>query len=79
MKLNSLNNLAWKRFKKNKVSLWSLYYIFFMVIVSIFAVVISPDSSKNANEMNLNLAIKKPLSSVTFLNFQNQIKMKRKA
>ena len=71
MKLNSLNNLAWTRFKKNKVSLWSLFYIFFMVIVSIFAVVISPDSSKNANEMNLNLAIKKPLSSVTFLNFQN--------
>ena len=79
MKLNSLNNLAWRRFKKNKVSLWSLYYIFFMVIVSIFAVVISPDSSKNANEMNLNLAIKKPLSSVTFLNFHNQDQNEKKS
>lgn len=67
MKSDSLNRLAWQRLKKNKLSFYALCYIIVVVFISVFAVVISPDSSPNANQMHIELATKKPFSKVLFL------------
>ncbi len=67
MKSESLNILAWRKFKSNKLSFFALCYILLVSLFGVFSVVISPDGSKNANEMNIELAIKSPLSKVSFL------------
>ncbi len=71
MKSKSLNNLAWKKFKNDKLSLISVCYILFLVFISVFAVFISTDSSPNANEMHIELATQNPLTTVLFLDVPN--------
>ena len=68
MRSNSLNRLAWQKLKKNKLSLFALFYILLLVILGSLAVVISTDNSPNANEMHIELATKEPLTKVIFLN-----------
>ena len=63
----SLNRLAWQKFKKNKLSFFALSYIFLLLLLAIFAVVISPDSTPNANTMHIELTTQKPLTKVLFL------------
>jgi peptide/nickel transport system permease protein len=72
MKSISLNTLAWKRLKQNRLALFSLYYIVLSILIGIFAVAISPDSSPNANQMHIELATKKPLTRVLFLEIPKQ-------
>tara|TARA_B100001250_G_C19728812_1_gene757402 strand:- start:226 stop:1278 length:1053 start_codon:yes stop_codon:yes gene_type:complete len=67
MKSESLNNLAWEKLKKNKLSFFALCYIVLAIFIGLFAVVISPDSSPNANEMHIELATEKPFTKVLFL------------
>lgn len=68
MRSNSLNRLAWKKLKKNKLSFFALCYILLLVLLGSLAAVISPDNSPNANEMHIELATKKPLTKIHFLN-----------
>ena len=72
MKSISLNTLAWKRLKQNKLAFFSLCYIVLSILIGIFAVVISPDSSPNANQMHIELATKKPLTRIFFLEIPKQ-------
>jgi len=72
MKSISLNTLAWKRLKQNKLAFFSLCYIVLSILIGIFAVVISPDSSPNANQMHIELATKNPLTTVLFLQIPKQ-------
>ncbi|MEC7863784.1 MAG: ABC transporter permease [Bacteroidota bacterium] len=67
MKSASLNKLAWQKLKNNKLSFFSLCYILLVVLIGVFAVVISPDRSPNANEMHIELAAQKPFTKVLFL------------
>ena len=67
MKSASLNRLAWQKLKKNRLSFFALCYILLVVLIALFAVVISPDSSPNANEMHIELAAQKPLTKILFL------------
>ena len=67
MKSKSLNRIAWQKLKKNKLSFFALYYIILVVLVSFFAVFISPDNSVNANQMHIELSTQKPLTKVLFL------------
>ncbi|MEC9209343.1 MAG: ABC transporter permease [Bacteroidota bacterium] len=67
MKSASLNKLAWQKLKNNKLSFFSLCYIVLVVLIGVFAVVISPDRSPNANEMHIELAAQKPFTKVLFL------------
>ena len=69
MKATSLNILAWKKLKKNKLAIFSFYLIVLAILLGTFAVIISPDSSKNANEMHIELATKSPFTKVLFLEF----------
>ena len=67
MKANSLNILAWKKLRKDKLSFSALIFIFSCVLLGVFAVVLSPDSSPMANEMHIELATQKPLTEILFL------------
>lgn len=67
MKSESLNKMAWYRLKNNKLSFFALCYIFLVIFIAVFSVSISPDRSRNANEMHIELATQKPLKKVSFL------------
>ena len=67
MKVNSLNILAWKKLRRDKLSFSALVFIFLFVLLGVFAVVFSPDNSPMANEMHIELATLKPLTQILFL------------
>lgn len=73
MNNRSLNKLAWQKLRKDKLAFSSLIYIFCCVLIAIFATIISPDGSKHANEMHIELANKKPLTKIIFLEPTYQI------
>ena len=54
-------------FKKNFLGVISLSFIVFVATVSIFAYVLAPDNSSNANNMNLSIHSQKPGFSVDIL------------
>lgn len=56
-----------KNFISNKLAFAGLFMIFLLILVSIFAYHLSPDSSTNANDMHLELSTLKPGSKATFL------------
>jgi peptide/nickel transport system permease protein len=72
MKANSLNVLAWKKLRKDKLSFSALVFIFLCVLLGVFAVVLSPDSSPMANEMHIELATQKPFTKILFLEIPKQ-------
>jgi peptide/nickel transport system permease protein len=72
MKANSLNILAWKKLRKDKLSFLALVFIFLCVLLGVFAVVLSPDSSRMANEMHIELATQKPFTKILFLEIPKQ-------
>ncbi len=61
----------WIRFKKNKLALFSLYFIFFCFLLSVFAYWIVPDNSPDANTQHLSLAAKEPFFEVQMLRLIN--------
>ena len=73
MNNTSLNKLALKKLKKDKLAFSSLIFIFCCVLIAVFATIISPDGSKNANEMHIELATNKPLTQIIFLELPKQI------
>ncbi len=60
---------------KNIWIIFSLGYIFFCGLAAIFAYVIAPDNSQNANTMHLSIHSKPPLFSVEMLSLPVQKKM----
>ncbi len=67
MKDNSLNKLAWKRFRANKLSFSAFLVIIVCIFSSFFSVLITPDKTPMANDMHIELATLKPFTRVTFL------------
>lgn len=63
----SLSALAWKKFRKNRLGFGSLIFIGFTVLVAILGYLISPDTTPYANDQTLELGLKKPGTTVTFL------------
>jgi peptide/nickel transport system permease protein len=61
----------WKRFKKNKLALISLYFIFFCFLLSVFAYWVVPDNSPDANTQHLSLAAKEPFIKIHMLRVTN--------
>lgn len=62
------NNLtAFKKFSKNKLALCGLVFIILISSTAILGYLITPDDSPMANQMNLVLNVKKPITSVSFL------------
>jgi len=56
----SLNQLAWERFKKNKLSLTGLILIVVALVVAILGYLITPDKTAFANHQILEISTKKP-------------------
>lgn len=66
-KLNSLTLLALHKFKKNKIGVLSFWYIILCGFIAVFAYVLAPDNSSNANQMHLEIHTKKPDFKVLML------------
>jgi peptide/nickel transport system permease protein len=67
----SFRQAAWKRLKKNKGALFGLALIAITIFIAVFAYVISPDATPNANRIILEIGRRKPGSSQEFLRVKN--------
>ena len=67
MKENSLNKIAWTKFKKDKLAFFSLVFILILIIVSVFSHTFMTDKTKYASEMNLELSTLPPFTKVSTL------------
>jgi len=73
----SLSAIAWKKLQGDKVALGSLFFIALAFLISVFAYLIVPDSSPNANEQHLELTTQKPGFKVSMLRVRkNELKEK---
>lgn len=63
----SLTAIALQKFKKNFWGVFSLGYIVLMIFLALFAYVIAPDNSENANQMHLSIHSKSPGFAVQML------------
>ena len=66
-KTNSLSSLALQKFKRNFWGVFSFWFIVFVGFISIFAYVLAPDHSANANQMHLSIHSKPPGFKVLML------------
>ncbi|MDP2385216.1 MAG: ABC transporter permease [Bacteroidota bacterium] len=64
---DSLGKIAWKRFRRNKLSMFGLTIIVISVVIFVLGYLISPDASPDANEQKPELQIKKPGFSIKLL------------
>lgn len=71
---NSLKQLALQKFKKDFWGVFSLGFIVFVGIVSVFAYLLAPDNSQYANQMHLAIHSKKPGFKVQMLTIKSQVK-----
>lgn len=58
---------TWKAFKRNKIAVAGLIFISFSVLVALLGYLVMPDSTPLANNMTIQLSIKKPGASFTML------------
>lgn len=64
---NSLTQLALQKFKKNFWGVFSFVFIVFVGLLAVFAYVLAPDDSQNANQMHLSIHSKRPGFTVSML------------
>ena len=70
---SSLTQLALQKFKKNLWGVLSFCFIILVGLVAVFAYVLSPDNSENANQMHLAIHSKPPGFKVKMLTIPSQI------
>jgi peptide/nickel transport system permease protein len=63
----SPSNRTWKIFKRNKIAVAGLVFIIITILVAILGYLIMPDSTPQANNMTIQLSIKKPGSQFMML------------
>ena len=64
-------------FRKNFIGVTSFAFILFVFFISVFAYVIAPDNTSNANNMNLSIHSKKPGFKVSMLVFKQRLNEKK--
>jgi len=64
---NSLNKIAWIKFRKDKLALSSLFFILILTIVSVFSYTFMTDKTTYASEMNVELSTLPPFTKVSTL------------
>ncbi len=67
-------NKTWLRLKKNKGAIIGIVIILLFVIVAIFAYIIAPDNTTNANTQIVEIARKKPGAAQLFYKIKNDNK-----
>jgi peptide/nickel transport system permease protein len=70
--MNSLTKIAFGKFKRDKLGILGFSIIVITFLVSLFGVPFFPDSSPNANQMNVELATIPPGESVQILKIPNK-------
>lgn len=63
----SLDRMAWRRFRRNPLSIASLVVIGLFALVAILGYLITPDHTPYCNQQYLELATLKPFSHATFM------------
>jgi peptide/nickel transport system permease protein len=58
---------TWKAFKRNKIAVAGLIFIIFSVVIALLGYLVMPDSTPLANNMTIQLSIKKPGATFTML------------
>lgn len=66
-KNTSLWQLALGKFKKNKLALFSFWYIVFCGFIAVFAYVLAPDNSPNAKTQHIEIHTEKPFFKTLLL------------
>ena len=61
---------TWKTFKRNKSAMAGWVFIIITALVAILGYLIMPDSTPDANNMTIQLSLKKPGSKFMFLNIR---------
>jgi peptide/nickel transport system permease protein len=61
---------TWSIFKQNKLAVAGLIFIIFILILALLGYLIMPDSTPHANNMAIQLSIKKPGTKYTMLNIR---------
>ena len=64
---SSLDRMAWRRFRRNPLSVASLVVIGLFIVVALLGYLITPDHTPYCNQQYLELATLKPGSRATFL------------
>jgi len=72
-KAKSLTQIALQKFKKNFWGVFSLSCIVVIGLISIFAYLIAPDASQNANQMHVSIHSKSPGFTVDMLTIPSKI------
>lgn len=70
---NSLSSIALQKFKRNFWGVFSFCFIVFVALISLFAYVLSPDNSQNANQMHVSIHSKPPGFKVLMLTMPSSI------
>jgi peptide/nickel transport system permease protein len=68
----SPGRLAWRRFRRNIPAMVALGYVMVLSVVALFAYVVIPDKSPDANRMCLQIATQKPGFSTSFLKVKKE-------
>jgi len=68
----SLTGLTLQKFKKNYWGVFSFAFLVVCVLVAIFAYVLAPDNSQNANQMHLSIHSKSPGFQVDLLTIHSE-------
>jgi peptide/nickel transport system permease protein len=58
--MSSLSNIAWRKFKKDKLGVIGLFLIVLTTLIAVLGYSILPDSTPYSNKMNLELATQSP-------------------
>jgi peptide/nickel transport system permease protein len=72
MENNSLNKIAWKKLKKDKLAFYSLIFILILSFIGMFPYLLMTDNTEYANEMNLELSTLPPFSKVSVLTIEEE-------
>jgi len=68
----SLTQLTFQKFKKNGWGVFSFVFLILCVLVAIFAYVLAPDNTQNANQMHLSIHSKAPGFKVLMLTIPSE-------
>ena len=72
MKSESLNTIAWNKFKKDKMAFSSFFFILFLTLISIIPYVFMIDKTEYASKINLDLATLPPLTTISTVTFEGE-------
>jgi peptide/nickel transport system permease protein len=64
----SISALTWKRFKKEKVGMFSFVFLGFVFLMAISGYLVTPDKTPYCNDQHLEIALQPPGFSVMFYN-----------